>query len=40
MCGIPYHVIDIYLARIVRAGLKAALAEGFPANPGITRRIE
>lgn len=42
MCGIPHHQIDTYLARIVRAGLKAALAETIePApRPGALPRRE
>ncbi len=27
MCGIPHHAIDAYLAKIVRAGLKAAICD-------------
>lgn len=27
MCGIPYHALDTYLAKVVRAGLKAAVCE-------------
>ena len=26
-CGFPYHAIDTYLARLVRAGMKAAIVE-------------
>lgn len=27
MCGVPYHALDSYLAKIIRAGLKAAICE-------------
>lgn len=27
MCGVPYHALDGYLAKVVRAGLKAAVCE-------------
>src|SRR3990167_6429676 len=27
MCGVPYHAIDSYLGRIVKAGYKAAICE-------------
>ena len=27
MCGVPYHALDSYLAKVVRAGLKAAVCE-------------
>lgn len=27
MCGVPYHAVDSYLARIVKAGYKAAICE-------------
>ena len=27
MCGVPYHALDSYLARVIRAGLKAAVCE-------------
>ena len=34
MCGIPHYCIDTYLARIVRAGMRAALAETIETRPG------
>ena len=33
MCGIPYYCIDTYLARIVHAGMKAALADTMESQP-------
>ena len=33
MCGIPHYCIDTYLARIVRAGMKAALADTMEPQP-------
>ena len=27
MCGVPYHALDSYLAKVIRAGLKAAVCE-------------
>ena len=27
MCGVPYHALDGYLAKVIRAGLKAAVCE-------------
>ena len=27
MCGVPYHALDNYLAKVIRAGLKAAVCE-------------
>ncbi len=41
MCGVPYHALDNYLARLVRAGRKAAICEQVedPATAkGIVRR--
>lgn len=41
MCGVPYHALDSYLARLVRAGRKAAICEQVedPAlAKGIVRR--
>lgn len=41
MCGVPYHAIDTYLAKLVRAGMKAAICEQMenPAEAkGIVRR--
>ena len=41
MCGVPYHAIDGYLAKLIRAGCKAAICEQMedPATvKGIVRR--
>jgi DNA mismatch repair protein MutS len=41
MCGVPYHALDAYLAKLVRAGRKAAICEQMedPATAkGIVRR--
>ncbi len=41
MCGVPYHAIDGYLAKVIRAGLKAAVCEQVEdpkAAKGIVRR--
>ncbi|MDO4527813.1 MAG: DNA mismatch repair protein MutS [bacterium] len=41
MCGVPYHAIDGYLAKVIRAGLKAAVCEQVEdpkATKGIVRR--
>ncbi len=41
MCGVPYHALDAYLAKVVRAGLKAAVCDQVedPATAkGIVRR--
>ncbi|MFA7054087.1 MAG: DNA mismatch repair protein MutS, partial [Kiritimatiellia bacterium] len=27
MCGVPYHAIDAYLAKLIRAGKKAAICD-------------
>ena len=27
MCGVPYHALDSYLAKVIRAGLRAAVCE-------------
>ena len=27
MCGVPYHALEVYLAKLVRAGVKAAICE-------------
>ena len=32
MCGIPYHAIDTYLAKLIRAGHPVALAERMEAS--------
>ena len=41
MCGVPYHAIDAYLAKLIRAGQKAAICDQMedPAQAkGIVRR--
>ena len=41
MCGVPYHAIDSYLSRIVKAGYKAAICEQVSdasAGPEIVER--
>ena len=41
MCGIPFHALDSYLAKMVRAGLKVAICdqvEEASAGKGIVRR--
>ncbi len=41
MCGVPYHALDTYLAKLIRAGRKAAICEQMedPATAkGIVRR--
>ena len=41
MCGVPYHAIEAYLSKLVKAGLKAAICEQLedPATAkGIVRR--
>lgn len=41
MCGVPYHAVDGYLAKVVRAGLKAAVCEQVEdprTTKGIVRR--
>ena len=41
MCGVPYHAIDVYLAKLVRAGKKIAICDQMedPAlAKGIVRR--
>ena len=41
MCGVPYHAIDAYLAKLIRAGKKAAICDQMedPAQAkGIVRR--
>ena len=41
MCGVPYHALDSYLARMMRAGLKVAICEQVEdpgASKGIVRR--
>ena len=32
MCGVPYHAIDAYLAKLIRAGKKAAIASANKAG--------
>jgi len=41
MCGVPYHALDGYLAKMMRAGLKVAICEQVEdpsASKGIVRR--
>lgn len=38
MCGIPYHALDNYLAKLIRAGRKAALCEQVE-DPALARGI-
>jgi DNA mismatch repair protein MutS len=41
MCGVPYHALDGYLAKVIRAGLKAAVCEQVEdpkTTKGIVRR--
>ena len=41
MCGVPYHAIDAYLAKLIRAGMRAAICDQMedPATAkGIVRR--
>ena len=39
MCGVPYHAIDAYLAKAIRAGKKVALAENaYGTENGIGHR--
>ena len=41
MCGVPYHALDAYLAKLIRAGRKAAVCDQVedPAKAkGIVRR--
>ncbi len=41
MCGVPYHALEIYLAKMMKAGVKVAICEqvGDPAaTKGIVRR--
>jgi DNA mismatch repair protein MutS len=41
MCGVPYHALDAYLAKLVRAGRKAAICDQMEdpaAAKGIVRR--
>jgi DNA mismatch repair protein MutS len=41
MCGVPYHALDSYLAKLIRAGVKAAVCDQMEdpaAAKGIVRR--
>lgn len=40
MCGVPFHAVDSYLGRLIRAGKKAAICEQLsdPSLPGIVER--
>ncbi len=40
MCGVPYHSAEIYIARLIGAGKRVAIAEqeNDPANPKLMRR--
>ncbi|MCO5045801.1 MAG: DNA mismatch repair protein MutS [Verrucomicrobia bacterium] len=41
MCGVPYHSADLYLAKLIRAGLKVAICDQMEdpaATKGIVRR--
>lgn len=40
MCGVPYHALDAYLARLVKAGYKVAVCEQMsdPNGPGLVER--
>lgn len=40
MCGIPYHAVDQYAAKLTKAGLKIAICEQIsdPKLPGIVKR--
>lgn len=36
MCGVPYHSVDIYISRLLRAGFKVAVCEQME-EPGLSR---
>lgn len=40
MCGVPYHAVDGYLAKLVAKGYRVAIAEqiGDPKAKGLTKR--
>ncbi len=40
MCGVPYHAVEQYLARLTAAGMKVAICEQVsdPSLPGIVKR--
>jgi DNA mismatch repair protein MutS len=38
MCGVPYHAVDVYLARLIRAGFKVAICEQME-QPGPGKKI-
>lgn len=41
MAGVPYHSVDTYLARLITAGIRVAIAEQTedPANPKLMKRV-
>lgn len=41
MAGVPYHSVDTYLARLIAAGIRVAIAEQTidPANPKLMKRV-
>lgn len=38
MCGVPYHALDIYLPKLLEAGVKVAIAEQLE-NPALVREM-
>ena len=38
MCGVPYHAVDAYLARLIRAGFKVAICEQME-QPGPGKKL-
>lgn len=36
MCGVPYHSVDVYISRLLKAGLKVAVCEQME-EPGLSR---
>ena len=38
MCGVPYHAVDSYLAKLIRAGMKVAICEQVE-DPGTSKGI-
>src|SRR5262245_496055 len=39
MAGVPHHALDVYLARLVRAGLKVAICDQVEAAPAKGRSL-
>jgi DNA mismatch repair protein MutS len=39
MAGVPHHALDVYLARLVRAGLKVAICDQVEAAPAKGRQL-